>query len=115
MRRPVRDHQHGTTTGYSYGCRCEACRDAWRSYQRGYTGPRVGAEALERVYAALEHEADMDGTVTATGERLGELAGISQRSANEAVRHLAETGRIKITGTVGKGSALMVDLIDGAA
>lgn len=31
-RREVRDDQHGTITGYSYGCRCDSCKQARRDY-----------------------------------------------------------------------------------
>lgn len=34
MRREVRDDQHGTRTGYKYGCRCTACLGAERLYNR---------------------------------------------------------------------------------
>jgi hypothetical protein len=27
--------QHGTTTAYTYGCRCDECRSASRDYMRG--------------------------------------------------------------------------------
>lgn len=29
----IRDDQHGSHTAYSYGCRCEPCRDAGRRYR----------------------------------------------------------------------------------
>jgi len=32
--RPVSSDQHGTLTGYSYGCRCDPCRDAKSDYTR---------------------------------------------------------------------------------
>jgi len=33
-----RTSRHGTSSGYTSGCRCEACREAWRvyHYERGY-------------------------------------------------------------------------------
>ena len=34
MSREVRDDQHGTRTGYAYGCRCDDCRFANASHQR---------------------------------------------------------------------------------
>lgn len=64
----------------------------------------VGAETVERVFAALEREADMDGLVTASGARLGELVGISQVSASSAVRTLIAEGRVQIEGRVGTGT-----------
>ena len=36
-------HEHGTTTGYSRGCRCDACREAKRSWR---TGRASGASRL---------------------------------------------------------------------
>ena len=32
--REVRDDQHGTTTGYAYGCRCQPCRTAAEAKRR---------------------------------------------------------------------------------
>lgn len=113
-RRPVRDDQHGTITGYVYGCRCGACVPAGRQYRRDRGGGRVSAEIADRVFAALEHEADMDGVATASGYRLGELAGVSHASATNALRLLADQGRVKIVGQVGRGGAFEVHL-DGAA
>lgn len=34
-RREVRADQHGTVTGYSYGCRCDGCAAAKRSWRQG--------------------------------------------------------------------------------
>jgi hypothetical protein len=34
--RPVSDSQHGTTTGYAYGCRCARCKGAWTAYWQDY-------------------------------------------------------------------------------
>ena len=30
------DKRHGTTTGYGYGCRCDACREAWSDKNKQY-------------------------------------------------------------------------------
>jgi hypothetical protein len=32
----IRQDQHGTTTGYRYGCGCDACRAANRDYRRAW-------------------------------------------------------------------------------
>lgn len=39
------DRQHGTINGYTYGCRCDRCRYAYRLYRRSYREARakVGA------------------------------------------------------------------------
>ncbi len=37
--------RHGTTTGYSgHRCTCDACREAWREYQRTYMRERYHGE-----------------------------------------------------------------------
>lgn len=38
----------GTTTGYTGGCRCRDCRDAWAVYQRGYKARRAAMTPEER-------------------------------------------------------------------
>lgn len=106
--RTVREDQHGTATGYTYGCRCSDCRSAARLYRKEF----VSDEILSSVFAAIEHEADMDGLTTATGERLGELAGCSRESASVAIHLLAEQGRVEIVGRVGKGGVLEVQLVE---
>lgn len=112
--RPVRDDQHGTITGYGYGCRCDQCRDARRGYQRA-SGDHVSADVLDAVYAAIERDADMDGLATSSSHRLAELAGISQPTAAAATRVLDAQGRIKVIGQVGRGGVPMIQLSDGVA
>lgn len=110
--RTVREDQHGTNTGYTYGCRCDECREAAREYRREH-GSSVGPEAVERVMAALEHEADMDGLVTASGDRLGELADISRAAVGLAIHELAEQGRASVVGrSAGRGRVLVVQIGD---
>jgi hypothetical protein len=36
MRADPADRRHGTTTGYEYGCRCDACREACRVARNEY-------------------------------------------------------------------------------
>jgi hypothetical protein len=36
--------EHGTTTAYQRGCRCDACRKATAKYMRGYRGTKWGRE-----------------------------------------------------------------------
>ena len=104
----VRDDQHGTVTGYAYGCRCNDCRGAAREY--GKT-PRVSQDAIDLIFAALEREADMDDVSTASNERLGEVAGVSGRTADRAIHALANAGRITILGrSAGVGGALVIRL-----
>lgn len=112
--REVREDQHGTVTGYAYGCRCGECRTARREWAKAHptTGPKASAEMLDRVYEALEHEADMDGIVTATGARIGELVGISQHHVSVVVHELTQSGRVRIVGTVGV-NVNEIHLIDG--
>lgn len=105
--REVREDQHGTVTGYAYGCRCHECRVAKSERPVDH---EVGEEVRERVYAALEHEADLDGISTASGDRLGELAGVSGVSARAAIKVLAGMGRIRVVGRAGVGGALEVHL-----
>lgn len=111
--RTVRDDQHGTITGYVYGCRCSPCRMARRDYSP--TCDPATPETVERVYAALEHEADMDDIVTSSMDRLGELAGVSGMTANWCVHRLADDARVQIVGRVGRGGALEVHLTADAA
>jgi len=72
----------------------------------------VSPEVMARVFDALEREADMDGLVTASGARIGELVGISQMAANDAIHLLAEAGRVFIVGRIGSGGVLAVQLIE---
>lgn len=39
-RRPIRPDQHGTQTGYQYGCRDACCRAAHRAYRTGRRADR---------------------------------------------------------------------------
>lgn len=109
-KREVRDDQHGTITGYTYGCRCNACRLGKRMYDRenDRNEAAVSAEVLEQVLLAVEREADLDGITTATGARLGELVGISAQSANWAVHRLHDDGRLHIASRVGHGGVLEI-------
>lgn len=113
-RRPVRADQHGTITGYVYGCRCEPCRKAKREYGAGRNDRRVGPEAIERIFAALLQEADMDGIVTASAIRLGKVAGLSHTTARFAVEQLVEGGRIRSLGTVAQGIPVL-ELLEEAS
>lgn len=61
----------------------------------------TGPEGVDRVMAALEREADLDGIAIVTSFRLGELAGLSPQGANWAVHRLAEAGRVAIAGRAG--------------
>lgn len=113
--REVRADQHGTITGYVYGCRCNACRIARREYAREYSHESVSAGIALNVLAALEREADMDGIVTASAKRLGELAGISHHSAAKAVRQLASEGRVEVIGRLDTRGGVLEIRVDGAA
>lgn len=44
LRRVVKPEQHGTRTGYDYGCRCDACREARRKQGAEYRASHVEAE-----------------------------------------------------------------------
>jgi hypothetical protein len=103
MTRTVREDQHGTNTAYTYGCRCNPCCEAARVYRREYEGDRVSAETVERVYEAIEREADMDGLCTASTYRLAEMVGLSQKTAHHAVHKLAEQKRVQIVGRTDRG------------
>lgn len=109
-KRTVRADQHGTETGYGYGCRCHDCRVANR------VGLHVSDETTEKVLAAIEREADLDGLITASQQRLGELASVSQQAASNAVRRLVAEGRVRAQGRrVGaRGACLVLELVDGA-
>lgn len=43
-KREVKAHMHGTSTGYSYGCRCERCRDTRRKWAKQYRTRQHGTE-----------------------------------------------------------------------
>lgn len=51
---------HGTSSGYSQGCRCEECREAWRLYQKGRY--KVRRQALAVVSAANGMRPFVEGT-----------------------------------------------------
>lgn len=40
LRQPITG-RHGTTTNYTYGCRCEPCREAARAYRLDYRSRRA--------------------------------------------------------------------------
>lgn len=42
--RPVRDDQHGTTTGYGYGCRCWSCRKSVADKRRLVKAVGIGSD-----------------------------------------------------------------------
>ena len=42
------DRRHGTSTGYSYGCRCEACHEAAMEKQRMFRGGLTNKAKKER-------------------------------------------------------------------
>lgn len=48
MKRPVAPSKHGTLTGYSYGCRCEACFGAAVDYRRARRNGEVSARGRGR-------------------------------------------------------------------
>lgn len=50
-RREVRADQHGTRTGYNYGCRCVECREAHNAHNRALRARR----RAEGVPAGIEH------------------------------------------------------------
>ena len=61
----VKPHQHGTNTGYNYGCRCDACKEAVAEYarrRRESNDPRYKAAQLKYREANREslalHERD---------------------------------------------------------
>lgn len=112
LKRPVRPEQHGTITGYVYGCRCDPCRAAQRERNRTHPG-RASEEALGLVLAALEREADLDGIVTASSYRLAEISGLSNKTAWLAVDQLVAAGRVRRLGTAGGPAATPVlELVD---
>lgn len=70
----------------------------------------VSPETVDAVFAAIAQEADLDGLCTATSERLGEIAGMSHVSANWAVHHLADSGRVRLGERVGRGGVYEIFL-----
>jgi hypothetical protein len=57
LRREVKPHQHGTSTGYNYGCRCDACRAARRLQARDYRSTHAEQERLRaREWARVDRE-----------------------------------------------------------
>jgi hypothetical protein len=38
--------EHGTTTAYKYGCRCDACRKASTNYKRRYRTSQGGGDKV---------------------------------------------------------------------
>lgn len=56
--RPVRDDQHGTNTGYAYGCRCYACCAASRAYHRAYVSTHRDQRNASKREARRRESAD---------------------------------------------------------
>ena len=55
--RAVREDQHGTSTGYAYGCRCDTCRGAARAHNAAYNAThREQRVAHHAAYNAAHRE-----------------------------------------------------------
>lgn len=65
--------QHGTTTGYGYGCRCERCRDAYRQAKIRRRGKPPAWHYNFPAYRELPCEAD-SASVEAQAQKVVEEA-----------------------------------------
>lgn len=115
--RTVREDQHGTTTGYSYGCRCNSCRRAVAERNKAYrdqSGHQTSDSLRSRVLDILRREADLDDVAIVSGTEIGQELGISQPQASAAIRELGDDNLVRIEGRV-KFDIPIVRLLGGAA
>lgn len=63
-RKVIRPDQHGTQTGYQYGCRDACCREAHKHYRKGLRAegrdPQTPRPLERRKLRAHEHDAAVD-------------------------------------------------------
>lgn len=78
-----------------------------------YEDSSVTTETQDRVYNALEREADMDGVVIVGEEYLGRQIGLSGHSVGVAIRMLCDRKKLSVTGHAsGPGRTRIIKILD---
>lgn len=68
----------------------------------------VSPELAERIFAAIERDADLDGIATSSDHFVAAQVGVSHVSVNNAIRQFVAEGRVRLVGRTGRTRVLQL-------